>query len=344
MLLSGLFRLGCVDEAEAFSEWMRRTTAGRAEELQIMYGLGGERLLHEVELGHLDGYRGSRPVRVGNGAWDQFQLDVYGELLAAAWVFTRQRAESGPSSHPPFRVDFLREIVETVIRRWEEPDEGVWEVRGSRQHFVFSKLMAWVALDRGVRLFEGLLPARDLERWTAVRDDIRIRIETEDVDPDSGAFVQAFGSRSLDASVLQIPLLGFLPSTDPRVLATIDEIERRLSKNGHVYRYLDRKDGLPGGEGSFTFCTLWLVTSLALTGEIERAQRLFEKVLSHGSDLGLLAEEIDPDTGKQLGNFPQAFSHVGVIRAAIELDRARAGASHPIATPASLAEDYRKEE
>ncbi len=171
--------------------------------------------------------------------------------------------------------------------------------------------------------------------------EIRSRIETEGVDPDSGAFVQAFGSRSLDASALQIALMGFLPFDDSRVLATIDEIERRLSKDGLVYRYLDRRDGLPGGEGSFTLCTLWLVSSLALSGKVGRAEQIFEEVLSCGSDLGLLAEEIDPDTGEQLGNYPQAFSHVGVIRAAIELDRARAGFSHPATTSGRLAEGYR---
>jgi GH15 family glucan-1,4-alpha-glucosidase len=304
---------------------MLRTAAGRAEDLQIMYGIGGERLLNEFQLEHLEGYCGSRPVRVGNGAWNQFQLDTYGELLEAVLLHVLLlRGQTSAPLGQPFGT-FLRDVVETAIRRWQDADEGIWEVRGGRQHFVFSKLMAWVAVDRGLRLLRTSLDSVDVERWTAVRDEIRARIENEGVDPESGAFVQALGSRSLDASTLQLGLRGFLPFDDPRILATIERIDRELTRNGHVYRYLDRRDGLSGGEGSFVFCTLWLVSNLALSGEIDRAHARLEQVLACANDLGLLAEEIDPDTGAQLGNFPQGFSHLGVISAALNLQRAEAG-------------------
>lgn len=325
-MLSTLAGLGHVQEAEEFAGWMVRTAAGRAEDLQIMYGIGGERLLHEFQLDHLEGYRGSRPVRVGNGAWNQFQLDTYGELLEAALLYALlvRRHQAGPAFGGPFAT-FLREVVDAATRRWREADEGIWEVRGGRQHFVFSKLMAWVAVDRGIRLVGATLEPADLERWTAVRDEIRATIEREGVDPESGAFVQALGSASLDASALQIGLRGFLSFEDPRIRATIERIDRELTRNGHVYRYLDRRDGLAGGEGSFVFCTLWLVSSLALSGHIERAHARFRHVLGCANDLGLLAEEIDPDTGELLGNFPQGFSHLGVISAAMNLQRAEAG-------------------
>jgi alpha,alpha-trehalase len=325
-MLSALAGLGHLQEAREFTEWMVRTAAGRAEDLQIMYGIGGERLLPEFQLDHLEGYRGSRPVRVGNGAWNQFQLDTYGELLEAVLVYTLVlRRDHSPSVLGQPMTMFLREVVETAIRRWQDADEGIWEVRGGRQHFVFSKLMAWVTVDRGLRLLRSSLESADLERWTAVRDEIRSRIEVEGVDPDSGAFVQAFGSRSLDASTLQLGLRGFLPFHDPRIRATTERIDRELTRNGHVYRYLDRRDGLAGGEGSFVFCTLWLVSSLALGGEVERAQARLDQVLACANDLGLLAEEIDPDTGELLGNFPQGFSHLGVIGAALNLQRAQTG-------------------
>jgi GH15 family glucan-1,4-alpha-glucosidase len=324
-MLSALAGLGHLQEAQEFAAWMLRTAAGRAEDLQIMYGIGGERLLNEFQLEHLEGYCGSRPVRVGNGAWNQFQLDTYGELLEAVLLHVLLlRGQTSAPLGQPFGT-FLRDVVETAIRRWQDADEGIWEVRGGRQHFVFSKLMAWVAVDRGLRLLRTTLEKADLERWTAVRDEIRARIESEGVDPESGAFVQAFGSRSLDASTLQLGLRGFLPFEDPRIQATTERIDRELTRNGHVYRYLDRRDGLAGGEGSFVFCTLWLVSSLALGGEIERAQARLDQVLACANDLGLLAEEIDPDTGVQLGNFPQGFSHLGVISAALNLQRAQAG-------------------
>jgi alpha,alpha-trehalase len=327
VMLAALSAVGYAEEARRFAEWLLRTTSGRAEDLQIMYGIGGERLLHEIQLHHLDGYRGSRPVRIGNGAWDQFQLDVYGELLFAVWFALRRYGGLKLQG-----AAFLREVVEMTIRRWQQPDEGIWETRGGRQHFVFSKLMAWLTLDCGIRLLELVEdPARngtDRQRWEQVRDQIRSRIEAEGVDPATGVFVQAFDSKALDAAALQIGLRGFLPFADPRVRATVDRIAAELTRNGHVYRYLG-DDGLAGGEGSFIFCTLWLVSALAYTGRLDEAEKHLAQVLDCANDLGLLAEEIAPDTGEQLGNFPQGFSHLGLIMAVLNLEHARAGASAP---------------
>jgi GH15 family glucan-1,4-alpha-glucosidase len=319
--LQSLFRLGYKDEAHAFMQWLRRTTAGRAEELQIMYGVDGESLLPEFELPELDGYRGSRPVRIGNAAFNQFQLDVYGYLLDTAWLYHRHGGE----------IDdvfwgLLRATVDLVGRRWMEPDEGIWEVRGGRRHFVSSKVMAWVALDRGIRLARVLGKPADLDAWKRLRTDIRRRVEAEGVNPETGTFVQAFGSSALDASTLLIPLVGFLRARDPRVRATFEAIEKDLSPGGFTYRYL-APDGLPGGEGAFLICGFWLVDNLALGGELDRARTLFERLIGHCSDLGLMSEEIDPATGTSLGNFPQAFSHVGLIGAAMNLIKAESASN-----------------
>ncbi len=308
-----LHELGYLEEAAAFVAWLQRTTAGSAEDLQVVYGVGGERLLPEVELAGLDGYRGSRPVRIGNAATNQFQLDVYGEVLDTAWLFHRHGG----------RIDdhfwgFLARVADFVVDHWAEPDEGMWEVRGERRHFVYSKAMAWVALDRALRLARALGRTGRLERWSAARDEIRRRIDGEGVDAQSGAFVQAFGSRDLDASGLLLPLVRFVKPDDPRVRATAERIERELSDGGLVYRYRT-EDGLPGGEGAFLICSFWLVLNLALLGERGRAQELFERLLGCANDVGLLAEEVDPKTGELLGNFPQAFSHMGLINSALGL-------------------------
>lgn len=314
--LYALFILGYTDEATAFMQWIERTTAGRAEDLQALYGVGGERLLPEVELSGLDGYRGSRPVRIGNGASTQFQLDIYGEVIDTAWLYHRH----GGVIETDF-WDFLVRLGEHVAKVWIEPDEGIWEVRGGRRHFVYSKVMAWVAIDRLIRLSRALQRPFDVERWLGLRDEIRRRVETEGVDPVSGAFVQSLGSTSLDASALLLPLVHFLPADDPRVRATLDRIAKELSVDGFVYRYLDGADGLPGGEATFLICSFWLVDNLALTGQLERARGLFERLCGCANDLGLLAEEVDPRTGELLGNFPQAFSHIGLINSAIQLAR-----------------------
>ena len=323
-ILVALGVLGYREEAERFADWVWRTTAGRADELQIMYGIGGERMLHEATLGHLEGYRGSKPVRVGNGAWDQFQLDTFGEVVGALYFFARTATPEQLASRPiEARVEFLHDLLDTVVEKWEEPDEGIWETRGGRQDFLFSKLMAWTALNDGISLLVTL--EDKVQRWVDTRDEIRRRIEKEGVDPETGAFTQAFGSTSLDATALHIGLRDFLPSDDPRVVATVDRIDKELTRNGHVYRYLDRKDGLAGGEGTFVFCTLWLVSALARIGRVEEAEQRLQLVLDCASDLGLLAEEIDPDTGEPLGNYPQAFSHVGVIGAAGTIELVRLG-------------------
>jgi alpha,alpha-trehalase len=317
LTLNALFALGFTDEAEEYMAWLKRTTAGRARDLQIMYGVGGERFLPEVELDHLEGYRASRPVRIGNGAYRQFQLDVFGELLDTVWVY---RQHGGVIDGVFW--EFLGRVAGAVIDRWQEPDQGIWEIRGDPKHFTYSKVMAWVALDRAVRLAE--LDGREgaLEEWRAVRGEIRALVEREGVHPDTGAFTQSFGDGGKhDASNLMIPIVGFVAHDDPRARATSAGIAEELSADGFVYRYLtDGVDGLSGDEATFAICSFWLVECLARAGETERARSLFERLLRFCNDVGLLAEEIDPHSGELIGNFPQAFSHVGLIQAAIALD------------------------
>ena len=216
----------------------------------------------------------------------------------------------------------MSRLVDYVEQRWTEPDEGIWEVRGEAQHFVYSKVMAWVAVDRAIRLARQLELPCPIERWRRLRTTMRRRIESEGVDPASGAFVQSFGSTAVDASALLIPEVRFVARDDPRVRATADRIERELSDDGFVYRYRDTDDGLPGGEGAFLICSFWLVDNLAFTGQYERARELFESLIAHANDVGLLAEQVDPASGEQLGNFPQAFSHMGLINSAIQLQSA----------------------
>jgi GH15 family glucan-1,4-alpha-glucosidase len=322
-LLGALARLGHGYEARRFGDWVLRTTAGRPAQLQIMYGIGGERLLTEAELPHLSGYRDSRPVRIGNGAWDQLQVDIYGALGGVTW-FLAQRQEKR-LLHDRARIDWISGVIDEAIEKFELRDEGIWEVRGDRQHFLFSKLMGWVAVDRGIKTAELVPDAFEprLPEWRAAREKMRSRIEQDGVDPKSGAFTQAFGSSSYDAAALHVGLMGFLPFEDPRVQATIEAVDRELSHGGHIFRYR-ASDGLEGDEGAFTFCTLWMVSCLARSGQLERARERFEMVLSHASDLGLLSEEIDVESGEQIGNFPQAFSHVGVISAALAIAEAEA--------------------
>jgi alpha,alpha-trehalase len=315
LTLNALFALGYTDEANAYMDWLRRTTAGRADELQILYGVGGERLVPEVELDWLEGYRGSRPVRIGNGAAMQFQLDTFGELLDTAWLWRRHGGEIDDVFW-----DLLSRVGGVVLEKWREPDQGIWEIRGDPRHFVYSKVMAWVALDRLVRLAE--LDGREADpRWATERDEIRELIERDGVDEASQSFVQYFGSSSLDASNLMIPIVGFVPHDDPRARATADRIADELSADGFVYRYVtDGVDGLSGEEATFAICSFWLIECLARAGEGERARELYERLLGFCNDVGLLAEEIDPHSGELIGNFPQAFSHLGLIQAAIALD------------------------
>jgi GH15 family glucan-1,4-alpha-glucosidase len=319
--LYALFSLGFRDEAHSFMEWIKRTTAVHPNDLHVLYGVGGERLLQEVVLQGLEGYRGSRPVRIGNAAIDQLQLDVYGELLDTAWLYHKHGGK--------IEADYwelLKGLVGVVADRWQEPDESFWEIRDARRHFLISKVMCWVAVQRAIRLARALNLEADLDRWTRLRAEIRSRVEQEGVNPRTGAFVQSLGSTAADATTLLIPLVHFLPASDPRVQATIQEVERQLASGGLVYRYR-QEDGLSGDEGAFVICSFWLVNNLALTGRLEEARILFERICSYANDVGLLAEQIDPDSGELLGNFPQAFSHVGLISAAINLRNA--GVSNP---------------
>jgi GH15 family glucan-1,4-alpha-glucosidase len=335
LTLNALFALGYDEEAHDYMAWLERTTAGRASELQIMYGVGGERLLPEVELDWLEGYRGSRPVRIGNGAYSQFQLDVFGELLDAVWVY---RQHGGVIDDTFW--EFIGRIADAVIDRWRDADQGIWEIRGEPRHFTYSKVMAWVALDRAVRIadLDGREGALDL--WRANRDELRELIEREGVHTESGAFLQSFGdSGKLDASNLMIPIVGFVSHDDPRARATFERTIAELSADGFVYRYVtDGVDGLAGEEATFAICSFWLVECLARAGEAERARELFERLLGFCNDVGLLAEEIDPHSGELIGNFPQAFSHVGLIQAAIALDLPQESMSMmaPHATTASV--------
>jgi alpha,alpha-trehalase len=276
-----------------------------------MFGVGGERDLTERTLDHLAGWRESRPVRIGNGAWSQCQLDVYGELLSAA---RRLREQLGELDHTTRA--FLVEVANAAAARWQEPDQGIWEVRGGPRHFLYSKLMCWVALDSAIALADQIGAEDSALDWIATRERIRQAILEQGWSDGAGAFTQAFGSDDLDASALMMPIVGFLPADNPKMKATIDAIAERLTdKRGLVYRYLAH-DGLEGSEGTFLLCTFWLAQAQALAGEVERAKATFERAIAYVNDVGLLAEEVDPATGELLGNFPQAFSHIGLVNAA----------------------------
>jgi GH15 family glucan-1,4-alpha-glucosidase len=334
LTLEALWVAACPDEAGDFFAFLATAMGGRLPEgkdLQILYGVGGERLVPEHALAHLAGYRDSRPVRVGNDAWDQVQLDVYGELLSAAWVLAEQVGQFDPVT-----ASFLGDVADTAAARWAEADQGIWEVRGEPRHFVYSKLMCWVALDRAIRL-APMLGAQDrVERWKATRDEIRLAIETKGWSERAGAFVQSFGSDELDASNLMLLLTGFLPPTDPRIRSTVEAIRTRLTDDrGFVYRYR-AADGLAGEEGTFAVCTFWLVQCLAELGELRQARRLFEQLTGFANDVGLLSEELDSRTGELLGNFPQAFTHIGLVNAAWAIARAEGSTqAGPPPTPPS---------
>ena len=319
LILRALAALGYHEAAIDFFHWLERTTAREQESLQIMYALSGGRDLPEYALPLLDGYRGSRPVRVGNAASAQVQLDVYGYVLDAAWVCAR---ELGPIR--PALWSVLRRLADQAAARWREPDQGIWEVRAEPRHFLSSKLMCWVALDRAIRLASaGTGLACDRDCWRAERDAIRRAILDAGFDARLGAFTQALGSSTLDASALMMPLVGFLPATDPRMRSTIAAVSDRLSHDGLVYRYV-AGDGVAGGEAAFALCTFWLVENFALLGQVERARALFERVTSYANDLGLMSEEIAP-TGELLGNYPQGFTHLGLIHAALRIAAATRG-------------------
>ena len=332
--IQALWVAACPDEANEFFDYVTTSAAGsldRGGDLQIMFGIGGERVLTERELPHLEGWRQSAPVRVGNGAWNQRQLDVYGELLGAVYrmsdeLFDNVPRRSGPTGAPdlggappdlaPATRRFFVELADTAALRWQEKDQGIWEIRGEPRHFLYSKLMCWVALDRAVALADRLDAAERVAAWKQTQDQIRDAILSRGWNDEANAFTQSFGSEELDASSLMLPLVGFLPADDPRVLATINAIEEHLSdERGLVYRYRSH-DGLEGEEGTFLLCTFWLAQALALAGQPARARTAFARAADFVNDVGLLAEEVDPLSGELLGNFPQAFSHIGLVNAA----------------------------
>ncbi|XVV09785.1 glycoside hydrolase family 15 protein [Actinoplanes sp. CA-131856] len=303
--MQALWVAACPDEAGDFFAFMTTAAAGTPVPLQIMFGVGGEHDLTERTLPHLRGWRDSRPVRIGNGAWEQQQIDVYGELLGAALTLQGQLTGMDDDVRR-----FLMTLADTAATRWREPDQGIWEVRGHARHFVYSKVMCWVALDRALQLFP------DPGHWRTARAEIRETVLRDGYSEARGAFTQSFGSDDLDASVLMLPIVGFLPATDPRMRATIDAVaEDLVDPRGLVYRYRGA-DGLDGDEGTFLLCTFWLAQALALAGEHERATEVFERAAGYRNDVDLLAEEVDPGTGELLGNFPQAFSHIGLVNAA----------------------------
>ncbi len=327
LTMEALWVAACPDEADDFFAFLTTAAPSLDEDraLQIMFGVGGEHDLTERDLPHLRGWRGSRPVRVGNGAWDQRQIDVYGELLGSAH---RLAAILGDFDEDTRR--FLVACADSAAERWREKDQGIWEVRGEPRHFLYSKVMCWTALDRAVALADRLGVTREKTRmWRGTAERIRDTVLREGWNADEGAFTQYFGASALDASNLMMAIVGFLPADDPRMLATIDATERRLTdETGLVYRYRPEEgaDPLPGEEGTFLLCTFWLAHALALAGRGERAAEVFERAAAYANDVGLLAEEADPATGELLGNFPQAFSHIGLVNAAWAISRTRSAA------------------
>jgi GH15 family glucan-1,4-alpha-glucosidase len=321
LTLLAFINAGFLEEARAWRLWLLRAAAGDPAALQIMYGVAGERRLMEITLDWLPGYEDSRPVRAGNAASGQFQLDVYGEVLD---VMHQGRVHELEALKEAWSLQ--RRLLRFLEDAWKQPDEGIWEVRGPRRHFTHSKVMAWVAFDRGVQAVERFGRAGPVERWRQIRSEIHRDVLEHGFDVELNSFTQSYGSKRLDASLLVIPLVGFLPADDPRMIGTVAAIERDLYRDGYVYRYAGddearNVDGLPPGEGAFLPCTFWLADNFALQGRLNEAEELFEQLLALRSDLGLLAEEWDPATSRQLGNFPQAFTHVALVNTAFNLDR-----------------------
>ena len=316
LTLLALMDAGYYDEALAWREWLVRTVAGSPEQIQIMYGIGGERRMTEWEVRGLPGYEGSAPVRVGNAAAAQLQLDVFGEVMDALY----QGCKGGLSRYD-IAWDLQCALLEHLEKVWTQADAGIWEMRGAPRHFTYSKIMCWVAFDRAVKMVEGMGVPGPVERWRALCERIRADIYRHGFSAKRGCFVQSYGSEALDASLLLIPITGFLPATDPRVMATVEAIQRELTTDGLVQRYRTQEtlDGLPAGEGVFLACSFWLVDNLRLQGRVPEARTLFDRLLGLANDVGLLAEEYDPATGSLLGNFPQAFSHVALVNSALNL-------------------------
>ncbi|MFE7584876.1 glycoside hydrolase family 15 protein [Streptomyces gardneri] len=318
LTLGVLLAAGYVDEAIAWRDWLLRSVAGDPADLQIMYGPAGERRLPETTLPWLRGYAGSMPVRTGNAAVEQFQLDVYGEVMDSLF---RAREAGIPAKRHAWSLQLS--LLGFLESTWRDPDEGLWEVRGPRRHFTHSKVMAWVAADRAVRTLEAhpTLPG-DPARWRVMRDEIHAEVCAKAYDPVRNTFTQSYGSQELDAATLLIPQVGFLPPDDPRVIGTVDAVQAELLHGGFLNRYSTATgavDGLPGQEGTFLVCSFWLADALRLTGRTEEARKLFDRLVALRNDVGLLAEEYDPVAGRQLGNFPQAFSHIGLVGTALGL-------------------------
>ncbi len=329
LTLDGLVEAGCRDEAEAWLWWLVRAAAGAPAQLQVVYGVAGERRLPELEVDWLPGYEASRPVRIGNAASLQFQLDVFGELMEAV-----DRARSHGVVADGAIWDLQRALLGFVEEHWDEPDQGIWELRGPPRPLVYSRVMAWVALDRGVKAVESYGLPGPAPRWREARDAVREQVCSQGFNPRVGAFVQSYGSDELDASLLMVPLVGFLPVDDPRVVGTIEAVQRELMVDGFVARYRATSgvDGLGDEEGTFLPCSLWLVSCLALLGRVEEAGQIFERVVAVANDVGLLSEEYDTGRRRLVGNFPQAFTHVALVNAARHLAVATArGASAPSA-------------
>ena len=327
LTLLAFLRAGYLDEAQQWRDWLLRAIAGSPDDIQVMYGVAGERRLTEIELPWLSGYEGSRPVRIGNGASGQLQIDVYGEVIDALHL---ARVKGLPALDDAWSM--TTKVFEWLESGWQEPDEGIWEVRGPRRHFTHSKVMAWVAFDRAVKAIEKLGRDGPIDRWRATRDAIKEDVLANGYNAELGAFVQYYGSDRLDASLLLIPLVGFLPANDERFVGTVEAIQRELMRDGFVERYRAdvenvEVDGLPPGEGVFLPCSFWLVAVLAQLGRLDEAVELYERLLSLSNDLGLLAEEYDTERKRLVGNFPQAFTHLTLVETAFTLRR-RLGADH----------------
>ena len=322
LTLLAMLNTGYREEAEAWRQWLLRAVAGDPADLQIMYGIAGERRLDERELEWLPGYEQSRPVRVGNAASTQLQLDVYGNVLEAIY---QTRVHGGAADEPAWSL--MLKLLGWLEAGWRKEDAGIWEVRGPARHFTHSKVMAWVAFDRAVRMHEEFGRRGPIERWRALRDEIHAEVLARAWNDEQQAFTQSFGSDELDASVLLMPLVGFLPATDERLVSTVEAIRRELTVDGLVLRYRPQEDGdvdgLPVGEGVFLPCSFWLAQVLALQGKLDEGRELFERLLDLRNDVGLLSEEYDPVAGRQLGNFPQAFTHLALVNTAILLGEGR---------------------
>lgn len=335
LTLQGMWVAACPREAGRFFGWMVNAAGAVVKggtPIQIMYGIGGERDLSERSLSHLAGWRDSRPVRIGNAAWTQVQLDVYGELLNSAWVL---RDVAGP--YNGLAGHLLAVLADDAAARWREPDNGIWEMRGEPRHFVASKVMCWVALDRAIQMADHLdATAEQLEHWRREVQAIRQAVCREGWNAELGSFTQSFGSKALDAANLMLALYGFLPADDPKLIGTVEAVADKLTRRGYVDRYR-AADGLEGEEGSFLICTFWLANALARIGQVDRAREVFERAAGCANDLGLLSEEVDPTTSELLGNFPQAFSHTGLINAAWSIHQAEQAGRGEVRSPCILA-------